>query len=108
MVDVKSLYPTVVGGCVDEKNILGFVVDYPIGKPEWVETQDASKIGFYECTIKGQKEEIMNVIPLRGETLDWKYKGEIKCVLSSVDIEVIKNHHGSECVEVGKGIEFPD
>jgi hypothetical protein len=50
----------------------------------------------------------MNVVPRRQETLNWKYKGNFECNLSSVDIDVLKKHHGEACVEVFEGVEFPD
>lgn len=48
----------------------------------------------------------MNVVPKRGDTLDWKFKGQFKCRLSSIDIDVLKEFHGEDCVTVLDGFEF--
>jgi len=40
MVDVVSLYPTVMLNC-----------EYPCGTPRWVKNEDESKLGFYRVTV---------------------------------------------------------
>lgn len=110
IIDVVSLYPSVVGLCDDEIETLGFEVFYPWGQWSSVEHRDRSKLGFYEVKIKCQRSDIMNVIPRRqdGKPLDWKFKGAFSCVLCSTDIDVFEKYHGANNIEVGKGIEFAE
>lgn len=52
----------------------------------------------------------MNIIPKRsdkpGVPLDWKWKGEIQCRLSSIDIDTFIKYNGSENITVLDGYEF--
>lgn len=47
--DVRSLYPTVMG--FSEKSILNFDTLYPIGLPKLTDTFNEDLIGFYEVLI---------------------------------------------------------
>jgi hypothetical protein len=93
-IDCVSLYPYVMMNR-----------EYPIGMPIDTNEYIPNKIGVYHVTVRSQQEHTLNVIPLRDENtrrLNWSYKGEIQCVLSSVDIECLKRHGG--CVDVHDGI----
>lgn len=52
----------------------------------------------------------MNVIPKRGDKpgvpLDWKYKDEITCRLSSIDIDTFIKYNGENAITVLDGYEF--
>lgn len=99
MVDVVSLYPYAM---MNPENF------YPIGQPEWVDTRDEGKLGFYEVRAK-QLKNVRNVLPFRSEDvsipLDWKCKKEFITNCSSVDIDVMKK--AGHFVEVIRGLEFP-
>jgi len=132
MVDVKSLYPTVMG------NYGGNVCPYPMGRYYETNEYQEGMLGIYRVNIKHQKckwkgkEKILknfkvvkeltgidlykeyapNVIARRekDKPLDWFYKGEIKDVsLTSVDIEVIKwATEDKDCIEVLNGYYWKD
>lgn len=107
--DIKSMYPSVVGGCDDELWILGFETYFPHGECIKVERQNKNKFGFYNCIIQQQgTDKDFNVIPNRidKKPLDWKYKGVIKTVLGTTDIEVLRKAFGDDIVEVNDGYEF--
>jgi hypothetical protein len=73
---------------------------YPLETPRYV----PNKIGVYEVTIHSQSNIKYNIIPLRkkNEPLDWRYKGEITCTLTNVDIECLLLH---KCpITIGSGI----
>lgn len=81
MVDVVSLYPTVM---MDENN------HYPAGDSYWVEKKDDVKLGFYEVVIR-QNSIGYNVLPKRDfddktKALDWKCKEQYTTFCTSVDI----------------------
>ena len=88
--DVKSLYPFVMLEC-----------DYPIGSEIKTDKYVKGKMGIYECKITKQPKD--NIIPLRSDDnpLDWMFKGEIKCRLTTIDIQTIKENGGE--VEIYNG-----
>jgi len=101
MVDVKSLYPTVMG-C---GNLIKPI--YPIGDYKETDEYIKDKLGIYRCKILKQPEK--NIIPKRDikeKSLDWTYKGEIECVLCSVDIECIIEYKGE--IEIYEGHYWED
>lgn len=90
-IDVTSLYPHVM-----MENV------FPIGQPIHTDGYKEDKIGVYNVVIHSQP--IPNVIPHKNEedgTLDWQYRGEIKRVLTSVDIECLRRHGGYVTVNDG-------
>ena len=89
-IDVTSLYPYVM---LNNR--------YPIGFPTLVNEYQNDKIGVYNVTIHSQP--IPNIIPHKTEEgrLDWKFKGEIKRVLNSVDIDCLLRY-GAD-ITIGKG-----
>jgi hypothetical protein len=91
--DFKSLYPTVclAKGFGDE--------EFPVGYGQWTEEYLPAVQGIYYCKVIRQPD--INIVPKRGEKLDWGCKEQFDAVLTSVDIEEIKKHGGE--VEVGKG-----
>ena len=105
LIDVKSLYPF---AC--KSNI------YPIGKSIFTKNYVANKQGIYNCIIEQKTSEVVydkmnnferskpKIIPLREKykPLNWDYEGEIKCVLTNVDIESLKTHNFK--VEVKDGV----
>ncbi|MFW9950149.1 MAG: DNA polymerase, partial [Candidatus Thorarchaeota archaeon] len=115
MVDAKSLYPYVMMNRSFPSGDYGETNEYVEGK-----------LGIYECVIKHQnlkwkgegiqdffnkypeykKEYAPIVYPLRSNKLDvplnWEYRGKMKCRLTSVDIECIRDYGGE--VEVKNGI----
>ncbi|PIA12559.1 hypothetical protein COEREDRAFT_90175 [Coemansia reversa NRRL 1564] len=83
-IDCVSLYPYVM-----------LNRHFPIGMPLDTTTYIKDKIGVYKVIVYKQCEEKHNIVPLRNEKthrLDWNWKGEIECVLCSVDIECLKRH----------------
>ena len=106
LVDVKSLYP-----------YAGLIGEYPIGESVKTEKYIPSKLGIYKCKILkrenypmiakdgyGNERRLPNIIPFRSEDetpLNWDYEGEMDCVLTSVDIQMLKKY-GWE-VEIHEG-----
>jgi hypothetical protein len=74
---------------------------YPIGFPTLVNEYQNDKIGVYNVIIHSQP--IPNIIPHKTEEgrLNWKYTGEIKRVLNSVDIDCLLRYGAN--ITVGKG-----
>tara|TARA_R110000803_G_scaffold187311_1_gene249707 strand:- start:1281 stop:5324 length:4044 start_codon:yes stop_codon:yes gene_type:complete len=126
MVDVKSLYPTVLG------SYGGNDCPFPYGNYNFTDKEVVGKCGIYRVDINHQKckwktENIgnqflhikekygydlsrvyaPNVIPRRSEDkpLDWFYKGKIESVyLTSVDIEVLRwATEDKNCITVYEG-----
>lgn len=89
-IDVKSLYPYVM-----------LVCEFPIGSEIKTDKYIEGKLGVYSCLIKKQPE--VNIIPKRSKDspLDWTYKGEIECKLTSIDIELIRKYGGEVIVYHG-------
>lgn len=131
MVDVKSLYPTVLG------SYGGNDCPFPYGHYSYTETEIKDKLGIYRVTINHQRckwkydkmdkqfdliknkygydlkrEYAPNVIPRRTEDmpLDWFYKGKIENIhLTSTDIEVLRNAtEDFDCVTVYEGYYWSD
>ena len=93
-IDCVSLYPYVMMNR-----------EYPIGMPIDTNHYVDNKIGVYHVTIHSQQKHKLNIIPQRDEKtrrLNWAYKDEFKCILSSVDIECLKRHGGD--VDIHDGI----
>ena len=126
MVDVKSLYPTVMGSYGDND------CPFPYGRYEYTKNEVKDVLGIYNVDIIHQrckwqsenmkerfemvkrntgmdlyKEYAPNVIPKRtdDEPLNWFYKDEIKNIkLTSVDIDVLRWATGDfNCVKVYDG-----
>ena len=131
MVDVKSLYPTVLG------SYGGNDCPFPYGNYSYTEKEIVGKLGIYRVDINHQKckwktENIgkqfsaikekygydlsrvyaPNVIPKRSEDkpLDWFYKGKIENVnLTSVDIEMLRwATEDKDCITVYDGYYWSD
>lgn len=79
--DIKSMYPYVMNSQI-----------FPKGQEIKTNKYIKGKLGVYNCLIRSQP--IPNIIPLRkeGEPLDWTYRGEIRCVLTTVDIDCLRRH----------------
>lgn len=79
--DIKSLYPFIMMTCL-----------FPYGEYKHVDKYVDGKLGIYNVIIHEQNK--LNIIPNRTEDkpLNWSFKGEIKCSLTSVDIECLKLH----------------
>lgn len=90
MYDVVSLYPYVMLERI-----------YPTGSYSKTDKFMEGKMGIYSCEVVNRGDK-PNVVPLRGETLDWDYKGVIRCALTSVDILDLKKYGHS--VKIGEGI----
>lgn len=91
--DVKSLYPFVMEFC-----------DYPIGNESFTQSYVPEKLGIYFCKIISQPKT--KVIPYRckDKPLNWDYNGSFYNVLSTVDIDVIRDFGGE--VEIVKYSEY--
>lgn len=80
MIDVKSLYPYVMLNRY-----------YPCGKILKLSFEECNKkklIGFYMCKFN-QINLKKNILPLRGDVLDWNYKGEQTLFLNTIDINML-------------------
>jgi hypothetical protein len=84
--DVKSLYPFVMYEC-----------KFPIGQEMLTEVYMPEALGVYRVRIGMQP--LTKIIPKRtpDQPLDWDYNGPIVCMLSSVDIECLKDY--GACVQ---------
>jgi hypothetical protein len=106
MVDVASLYPTVMygknGHLMPPSLLYG---QFPRGDPVATERYIPGLIGFYNVRVKRQP--IRNVLPKRlpDGRLDWRYQGEFDTVATQCSIELIRRHGGE--VDVGSGYYFP-
>jgi hypothetical protein len=106
MVDVASLYPTVMYGqnahLMPEELMYG---QYPVGKPIATPCYVPGKIGFYNVTVVSQPER--NVLPRRCEDgrLDWRERGQFDAVTTHCSIELIRRNGGE--VIVHDGYYFP-
>jgi hypothetical protein len=89
-VDVVSLYPFIMANR-----------SFPYGESKVTTRYKRNKIGVYQVTIHKQPE--CKIIPKREDdgSLNWEYSGEIKCVLSSVDIECLKRNRARITVHEG-------
>lgn len=78
--DVKSLYPFVMSVCV-----------YPMGQEIETTKFIPGKMGIYNVHIISQPKT--KIIPRRekGKPLDWEYVGEFDAVLTTVDIDVLRD-----------------
>lgn len=87
ILDVKSLYPWAY-----------LYNNFPCGKRIRLSFKDCNKmglIGWYWCKFDQENLKV-NILPKRGETLNWNYKGEQTLFLNTVDINnLIK--HGCRC-----------
>lgn len=106
MIDVASLYPTVMYG--KNAHLMPPALKYgrfPKGAPTATNIYRPGKIGFYNVRVKRQPAR--NVLPRRLEDgrLDWRYQGEFDTIASQCSIELIRRHGGE--VEVGGGYYFP-
>ena len=93
-IDVNGMY-----GWMMENNL------YPMGKeyPTMYEVED--KIGVYDIEVpEGQPASLPNILPrkVKGEPLDWNYKGPIKIRCSSVFLQTLKQFHVPYTVTRGK------
>jgi hypothetical protein len=114
MVDVTSLYPFVMKA-----------FSYPINEYTKTDVYVEDKLGIYSCRIVHQNLQWVNrdkivfpegleteyaptVIPLRVEDkpLNWTYRGEQYCNLTTIDIDSIRKYGGE--VEVFEGIYWED
>ncbi len=105
MVDVKSLYPTVMyaqnAHLFDERLHYGrFPTSEPVKTYSYVE----GKLGVYNVTVK--KQPTPRIVPRRerGAPLDWGYDYPFDCVLASCSIELIRLRGGE--VETRDGYYF--
>jgi hypothetical protein len=89
-IDVVSLYPHIM-----------MTNSFPIGQPTLTNEYMPNKIGVYNVTIHSQPTP--SIIPIRNENgrLDWKYRGEIKRVLNSVDINCLLRHEADITIDKG-------
>jgi hypothetical protein len=89
-IDVTSLYPFVM------LNNL-----YPVGQPVITNEYKSNKIGVYNVTILSQPTP--NIIPNKDDSgkLNWKYTGEIKRVLNSVDIDCLLRYGADVVIHKG-------
>jgi len=106
MVDVASLYPTVMYG--KNRHLMPPALKYgcfPKGSPTATDVYMPGKIGFYNVRVRRQPAR--NILPRRMDDgrLDWRYQGEFDAVASQCSIELIRRHGGE--VEVGSGYYFP-
>ncbi len=99
MIDVASMYPYVMT-----------TRDFPCGEitaPGEVSYEAciaAGRIGFYDCVINQSKLK-WNLIPLRGETLNWEYKGDITLQrLNTIDLQEVQKR--GCVVSIGDGVCF--
>lgn len=134
ILDVKSLYPSVLGFAGNEqpgttcKDILGFEPVYPYGPITAVKQQNPNLLGVYYCRINQSDPKKKNVIPYRatiykrsikvdgmwfklykaeqGKQLDWKYKKPFYAYLNTVDILSVREAFGFEAIKVIQGIEW--
>ena len=110
MVDFVSLYPTVMAAvdkaqaCFEDRHGWGL---FPSGKdngdPIKVNEYRPGVVGVYHVTVHSQPTP--NVLPKRGETLDWSFRGEFDTQATHCDIELIREAGGS--VTVHKGLIWP-
>ncbi len=112
MPDVTSLYPHIMNSEY-----------FPYGDYINTDKYIKGKLGIYNCIIKNQNMKWINedkiifpegfktkyapvVVPRRDEdveiSLDWNYRGEMKCQLSSVDIDLIIKNGGE--VQIFSGL----
>lgn len=112
MVDFASLYPTAMAA-VDKADSV-FPADelwgvYPSGRensePTHVKTWTQGEVGIYRTTIHEQPPGLPNVLPRRGETLEWDYRGEFECWATHIDLALITRHGGR--VTVHEGYTWP-
>lgn len=106
MVDVASLYPTVMYAqnkhLMPEETLYGL---YPTGKPRETDCYVPGKIGFYNVTVVRQPPR--NVLPQRMEDgrLDWRTREQFDTVTTQCSIELIRRAGGE--VIVHNGYFFP-
>jgi hypothetical protein len=100
MIDVVSLYPTVM---LDPKNF------YPCGEQIEVTVRDKSKLGFYHIYVK-HREDLPNVLPERDykglKSLNWHTKKKFEAWCCSIDLDVLELY-GHEFTIID-GVEFSD
>ena len=102
MIDVASLYPSVMYGV--NKELFPEACHYgryPTGKETSTPAYIAGKIGVYRITV--ERQPVPNILPKRvpGEPLDWSFIGVFDTYASSCSIELIRHHGGA--VEVHEG-----
>jgi hypothetical protein len=108
MLDFASLYPTAMAAVpkaaavFDNDELWGY---YPAGaknsEPEVVHEFIEGCVGLYDITIHTQPPNLPNVLPRRGETLDWSYRGEFLTKATHTDITLIRKFGGSLTVHGG-------
>ncbi len=98
MVDVCSLYPTAMSGARAElvPDCVGYG-RYPLGQAVPTEVYMPGKLGFYHVRVVNQP--IPNILPRRGETLDWACREVFETYAASPSIELIR-HQGGEVVVI--------
>lgn len=102
MIDVASLYPTVMNATnadvIPQECHYG---RYPVGVETPTDAYVEGKLGIYRVTVRRQPEK--KILPRRveGEALDWKYEGEFETHTSSCSIELIRAHGGEVDVHEG-------
>lgn len=88
--DVKSLYPFVMAVC-----------KFPIGQEIKTEKYVEGKLGIYNVHIISQPKT--KIIPQRekGKPLNWEYDKEFDCILTSVDIDTLKDYGAEYIIKDG-------
>lgn len=108
MLDFASLYPTAMAAVdkaasvFDPSEMWGV---YPSGaenaEPHTVEAWTPGEIGIYSITVHEQPPGLPNVLPNRGETLDWGDRGEFDTMATHIDLALIQKGGGRFTVHSG-------
>jgi hypothetical protein len=112
MLDFASLYPTAMS-CPDKVSVIFDPLErwgwYPSGaansEPTRVDAWTPGDVGIYRATIHSQPEGLPNVLPRRGETLEWAYRGEFETWCTHIDLALITRGGGR--VTVHEGLTWP-
>jgi hypothetical protein len=93
MLDIVSMYPTVMRSC-----------EIPIGQYQQAHEEIPGKLGIYRCTIHFQTQP--NVVAYRSEDggLDWDYEGSFNVTLSTVTIALVRERYGEDAITVHGGV----
>lgn len=109
MIDVASLYPTVMTGTNRKNQLLGDAKfhygEFPVGKATDTKEFVSGKPGFYEVLIHSQPSPAIIPIRAKGVPLDWTAGAIVDekspAVITSTEVELIRAHGGN--VEVLRG-----
>jgi hypothetical protein len=112
MLDFASLYPTAMA-CPDKVSSIFDPLErwgyYPSGEgnsePTAVSSWTPGDVGIYRATIHSQPEGLPNVLPRRGDTLEWDYRGEFETWATHIDLALITNGGGR--ITVHEGLTWP-